>query len=320
MRYQKYYCPVTLGTQTFNLSFDTGSADTWVFSNLMPADMQQGHHVYNVSETGTLMKGYTWGITYGDSSGASGIVYADKVAVGAATVTSMAVEAATSASSSFLSDTQGSGMIGLAWKNINGVSPQQQNTFFGNVGPLLDKNLFAVALRKGASGSFDFGYIDHSRYTGGITYMPIVPNSGYWMLDQGAYRIGQQKAVVYSFNKIVDTGTSLLLLPLQIVKDYYKTVDGAGYDGNWGGYVFPCGSHLDRIGVRVGGTMFFVPGSYLSWSQINATHCFGGLQPSTGLPFSILGDVFLKAVYAVFDLSAKNPRIGLAKQVHLLQD
>jgi len=284
----------------------------------MPAGMQSGHSVYNGTKTGLLKSGYTWGITYGDSSGASGVVYTDKVTVGNATATSMAVEAATSASSSFLSDNVGSGMIGMAWKNINGVRPQQQNTFWENIGPQLDKNLFAVTLRKNASGSFDFGYIDHSRYTGRITYMNIVPNSGYWMLNAGGYRIGQQKAVKYAFNKIVDTGTSLMLLPLDIVKAYYSTVKGAGYDSNWGGYVFPCNSNLNRIGVRVGGTMFFVPGQYLSWSQINSTHCFGGLQLSTGLPFAILGDVFLKAVYAVFDVSGKAPRVGLARQVNLL--
>lgn len=287
-------------------------------SNLMPASQTNGRTVYDGTKTGTLRSGYTWSITYGDSSGAAGVVYSDKVTIGNATVTSMAVEAATSASSSFLSDQVGSGMVGMAWKNINGVRPTQQNTFFGNIGSQLDKNLFAVTLRQNASGSFDFGFIDPSRYTGRITYMNIVPNSGYWMLNAGAYRIGQQKAVKYNFNKIVDTGTSLMLLPLDIVKDYYSNVAGAGYSADNGGYVYPCDQQMPRIGLRIGGTMFFVPGSLMTWSQINSTHCFGGLQPSTGLPFAILGDVFLKAVYAVFDVSGKSPRVGLARQRNIL--
>jgi aspergillopepsin I len=65
------------------------------------------------------MSGYSWRITYGDGSGASGDVYKDKVSVGGVTATSQAVEAARSVSSQFVQDTANDGLLGLAFSSIN---------------------------------------------------------------------------------------------------------------------------------------------------------------------------------------------------------
>lgn len=75
----EYLTPVSVGGQTLNLDFDTGSSDLWVFSTELPAASQSGHSVYNpaTSTTKKLLSGYTWSISYGDGSGASGNVYTD---------------------------------------------------------------------------------------------------------------------------------------------------------------------------------------------------------------------------------------------------
>ena len=54
-----------------------------------------------------------------------------------------------------------------------------------------------------------------------------------------------------------------------------------------------------------------VPGKYLNYAEIDGL-CYGGLQPAEGLPFGLWGDVFLKAMYVIFDV--KNERIGFAKK------
>lgn len=114
--------------------------------------------MYNPRNSGTKLPD-TWAITYGDQSGASGVVYADKVQVGAVTATKQAVEAATSVSSTFAQNTADDGLLGLAFSSINQVKPNQQTTFFDTVKSTLAKGLFTVDLKKGAPGSYTFGYV-----------------------------------------------------------------------------------------------------------------------------------------------------------------
>ena len=154
---QAYLSPVTLGNSQLNLDFDTGSADLWVFSTDSPASQSAGHAKYNPSISGKRIAGSTWSITYGDQSGASGIVYTDKVVIGGVTATRQAVEAATSVSASFTSNRDSDGLVGLAFSSINQVQPRQQLTFFDTVKPTLAKGLFTVDLKAGEAGSYTFG-------------------------------------------------------------------------------------------------------------------------------------------------------------------
>lgn len=135
------------------------SKRSWVFSTLTPSSESTGHTLYNPADSGTKKDGYTWNITYGDGSGAAGVVYADKVVVGGVTATSQAVEAATSVSSEFTQDTKNDGLLGLAFSSINTVEPVQQTTFFDTVKDTLAKKLFTADLKKGTAGSYGFGYV-----------------------------------------------------------------------------------------------------------------------------------------------------------------
>lgn len=95
--------------------------NSWVYSSYLSTSEQSGHSVYNPSDSSTwsLLSGYTWDISYADGSGAAGVVGTDTVDVGGVTVTSQAVEAATSVSSSFLEDTDSDGLLGLAYDSLN---------------------------------------------------------------------------------------------------------------------------------------------------------------------------------------------------------
>ena len=306
-----YLCPVTVGGKTLNLNFDTGSADLWVYSNLQPSSQRSGHAYYN-SNNANLMAGYSWDITYGDGSGASGKVFADKVVVGSATATSQAVEAATSVSSDMISDIESDGILGLAFSSVNTVSPNQQKNFFDTVKPQLATPVFTADLKKGAPGSYDFGYIDSAKYTGSITYVNLNTNGGFWQFSAGGYAIGSGSKVSKTYSCVADTGTSLLLLPSDIVNAYYKQVKGAVYSNYQGGWVFSCNTKLPTFTAIIGGKPFVVPGSYMNYANLGSNMCFGGMQADTGIGFSILGDVFLKSQFVVFSQAAAKPQIGFA--------
>ncbi|KAL9125313.1 MAG: hypothetical protein Q9217_005471 [Psora testacea] len=310
----EYLCPVTIGGQTLNLDFDTGSSDLWAFSSELSASSQNGHSVYDPSRSSTskLLSGETWSISYGDGSGASGNVYADTVKVGATTATTQAVELAQSISAQFQQDVNNDGLLGLAFSQINTVTPDQQKTFFDNVKSTLAAPLFTANLLKGKPGSYDFGYIDAAKHTGAITYVPVNSGNGFWEFTCNGYAVGSAAFTSTSIDSIMDTGTTLLLLPSTVVSAYYAGVSGARYDSTQGGYTFPCSATLPSITLGFGSYKAVVPGSYVNYAPLTtgSSTCYGGIQRNTGIGFSIFGDVFMKSQFVVFD--SEGPRLGVA--------
>jgi hypothetical protein len=307
-----YLSPVTVGSNTLHLDFDTGSADLWVFSSLQAQSSLSGHDYYHVDPS-KKKSGYSWRISYGDGSGAGGQVYADKVTVGAVTATSQAVEAATSVSAQFSQDVATDGLLGLAMSSINTVSPRQQTTFFDTVKSQLAKPLFCVNLKYHAAGTYDFGYIDSSKYTGPITYVNADTSQGFWGFSASAYSIGSGSSVRASISGILDTGTTLMYVDSDIAQSYYSRVSGAQNDDSQGGYIFPCTATLPDFSITVGGVKQVVPGRFINYSPVGDGTCFGGMQPNDQIGMSIFGDIFLKSKYIVHE-SNGSPRLGFAQQ------
>lgn len=161
-----------------------------MFSSELTSSQQSGHSIYKPSSSATKLSGSTWSISYGDGSSASGDVYKDTVTVGGVKATGQAVEAASKISSSFQQDVNNDGLLGLAFSSINTVSPNAQTTFFDTVKSQLDSPLFAVTLKHNAPGSYDFGYIDKSKYTGTLAYADVDDSQGFWSFTADSYKIG----------------------------------------------------------------------------------------------------------------------------------
>lgn len=102
-----------------------------------------------------------------------------------------------------------------------------------NVGGQLKQNLFAAALQKGAPGSYDFGYIDKTKYSGKIAYETVNARSGFWQFQLQAVEFNGTTTKENS-RTIVDTGTSLVYIEDAIVQNYYSLVRGSQYNANAG--------------------------------------------------------------------------------------
>ncbi|RDW85865.1 hypothetical protein BP5796_04190 [Coleophoma crateriformis] len=313
---KEYLCAVKIGTppQTLPLDFDTGSADLWVFSSETPSSyVSTGKAIYTPSKSSTakLVTGSTWALTYGDGSSSSGDVYTDNVTIGSLKVAAQAVEAAQKVSSQFAADTALSGLLGLAFGTANQAKPRVK-TFFDNIRPALPLPIFTVNLKKGAPGSFNFGYIDSTQYTGAITYTPVTPRYSLWEFGVSGFSIGQGAKNSTIIDAVADTGTSLLLLPISIVKAYYAQIAGSSYSTNYGAYVYPCSITPPDFNFYIGSAKQTVPGRYMNYGYISNTQCYGGIQSQGTLMFSLFGDIALKAQFVVFDASV--PRIGWANK------
>ena len=193
------------------------------------------------------------------------------------------------------------------------VAPNQQQTFFSNALSSLDAPLFTANLNKGAPGTYNFGFIDDTLYTGSITYVPVTTAQGFWEFNSDGYAVGSNTFVTETIDAIADTGTTLLLLPDDIVSAYYAQVSGAQNSQADGGYVFDCSSTLPSITLGIGGYMAVVPGDYINYAPVSAgsSSCFGGIQSNSGIGFTIFGDIFLKSQFVVFN-GDTSPQLGFA--------
>lgn len=271
---------------------------SWVFSSLLSATDTAGHEIYDPSRSTTAVqkKGYTWSIRYGDGSGAGGDVYTDTVKAGGTSVTGQAVEVATRISDQFLRDVDSDGLLGLSFSSgntgewggksfhflipwlslcmnradidaLNTVQPTKQLTFFDNAKSTLSNPLFTVDLKKNAPGSYNFGFIDDSKYTGAITYVPVDSSRGFWGFTSNGYSVGSNgdfKSV--SIDAIADTGTTLLYLPYAVVEEYYGAIPSASYSSSQGGYVFPCSASLPSISLAMDNHKAVIPGPFINYA------------------------------------------------------
>ncbi|MCJ1397104.1 Type I transmembrane sorting receptor [Xylographa trunciseda] len=314
----EYISQITIGGQEVSLQFDTGSSDLWVFSAELSTSEIGNHSVYDPtqSSTSSQIEGASWSITYGDSSSAGGDVYTDTVDVGGAIATDQAVETASNISSQFVSDYSSDGLLGLAFDSINTVSPKPQKTFFTNVKPSLAEPVFTADLYHDQPGTFDFGTIDSTKYSGSITYVPVDNSQGFWGVTSSSYGIGSSSNMAQkSINAIVDTGTTLLLVPQDVLDAYYKQVKGSKNSQADGGYIFPCDATLPDFYIGLGNYTAMVPASAINTGPADGKNCYGGIQfsdPSNG-PAAIYGDVFLKSSFVIFKYpDGGQPTVGFA--------
>lgn len=76
--------------------------------------------------------------------------------------------------------------------NLCPVQPTQQKTFFENAQDSLDSPLFAAFLPFQATGAYDFGATDSSRYTGDIAYTSVDNSNGWWEFPSTSYKVGSK--------------------------------------------------------------------------------------------------------------------------------
>lgn len=165
------------------------------------------------------------------------------------------------------------------------------------------------------AGTYNFGYIDESLYTGNITYTDVDSSAGYWMFTSTGYQVGDNAFQSTSISGIADTGTTLLMLPVEIVKAYYAQIEGSSYDTTNGGYIFPCSVTPPDFTIGIESGRIVIPGSYINYSPIDSAgiSCYGGIQDDSDIGFAIFGDIALKAAFVVFE-GGDAPKLGWASK------
>ncbi|CAK7233635.1 hypothetical protein SBRCBS47491_008679 [Sporothrix bragantina] len=332
----EYLCEVSIGTppQKLQLDFDTGSADLWVVSTELPSSATKDHTAFDpqTSTTFKAMHGYSWKIEYADSSSASSDVGTDAVTIGGLAVSNQAVELAKKMSQSFLTGS-GDGLLGLAWSSINTVSkcfiPKPQKNPMENLveSKILPQGhqFFTSCLYSdrdaGKDSFYTFGYIDSQFADKDIAWANIDKSSGWWQFQSTSNTVGGQKFQHPGNTAIADTGTSLCLISDDTCKALYASIPGAKYDNDSQGWLIPTTVTVDQlpsVKIAVGDTDFEIQPEDLIYGPPEDGFWYGGVQSRGDFDIDVLGDVFLKSIYAIFDVG--NARFGAIPKIEPTQN
>ncbi|UNI15878.1 Aspergillopepsin I [Purpureocillium takamizusanense] len=253
----EYLSKVRIGGQEVTLDFDSGSSDLWVKS-VNPSDTDPNSRASfdpRKSKTFKIQQGQNFTISYGDGSGARGLVGTDVVEIGGVKVENQAVELATEITQQFVDDVNTDGLLGLAFSQLNAVKPQKQKTFFDNVASSLEAPVIFVDLKKGQNGSYTFGKIDNSVVDGQMTYVPCNTTKGFWAVKSDSFSVGNgpRQNAAPGTHAVVDTGTTITLSAPEVAEAYYKQVRGAQFNQQQGGFTFPCNSTLPELHLDING-------------------------------------------------------------------
>lgn len=164
---------------------------------------------------------------------------------------------------------------------------------------------------------FTFGYIDaHALAAQTPTYTPVDPSRGFWEFDSTLAAINGDLYDRSGNKAMADTGTTLCLVSDALCARIYSTIPGATMSATQQGWVFPTPTNpatLPTISLSVGASaLFTLKPENFAFQDLGDGTTYGGVQSRGKQDFDVLGCVFLRSVYAVFDQG--NSRFGCVQR------
>jgi saccharopepsin len=182
---------------------------------------------------------------------------------------------------------------------------------------LIDEPLFSFWLNDASNGDDDggeliFGATDPNHYKGELHWSDI-RRKGYWEITLENIKFDGEYIDLDPVGAAIDTGSSLLIAPTTIA-DLINHELGA--EKNWAGqYTLDCSKipDLPEFCFVFNGKDFCLSAQDYVLNVNN--QCISGFMgmdiPEPAGPLWIVGDVFLRKYYSVYDLG--NHRVGLAE-------
>ncbi|KAJ7366596.1 acid protease [Mycena albidolilacea] len=306
-----WFGTIAVGTppQSLTVDFDTGSSDTFLPAVGCDATCN-GHTLYNPAASSTAVNTTDPFFLQFGAGNATGFVFTDTVTISGLTASAQAVGASNHYSVDFeIDEFPPDGLVGLAFPAL---AVFERNPLFstlvaqGTVPPV-----FGVKLAETGSELF-LGGVDTALFTGAFRNVSLIEED-FYALNLQALDVGNRAvATATGVTAIVDTGTTLLIGDEQGVEILYSSIPGAK-DASAiigpGFFTVPC-NRIPTVGITLGNQIFNVAPAIFNLGLLEGNDCVGGVVSLAGVPFWVLGDIFLRNFYTVFDQG--NARVGFA--------
>ncbi|KAI1340102.1 acid protease [Xylariaceae sp. FL0016] len=300
-----YFVEAKLGSggKSMYMLLDTGASTTWVPGSGCTSDTCSKHNTFGPNDSDTYVDtGSTYSVEYGTGS-VSGHVIKDTISVGgiSATVSFGVANTTSDEFSQFAFD----GILGLSMGSDTWLTAVKN----ANV---IESNIFGISLSRASDGTNDgeivIGGPNPAKYTGDISYTSI--NSGNtWNIPMDDVTVGGDSAGVTGRAAYIDTGTTYAFGPPDDVKKLYSKISGSetSDDSTW---TVPCDSDAE-VAFEFSGASWAVSSKDFISAPDSDGKCTGNIYGMEYVAGAwLLGDVFLKNVYSVYD--ADEGKIGFA--------
>ncbi|XP_062975191.1 pepsin B-like [Elgaria multicarinata webbii] len=315
-----YFGEISIGTppQNFRVLMDTGSANLWVPSVYCNTEACVNHNKFNPRASSTYSNnGQTFTLSYGSGSLTVMLGY-DTVQVQNIVVRNQEFGLSENEPSNPFYYASFDGILGMSYPasyvgHVGGDTVMQQMLRQRQLSEPIFSFYFSRQPTVQYGGELIFGGIDNKLFSGQITWAPVT-HEAYWQIAVDEFVINNQATGWCSSGcqAIVDTGTYQLAVPGQYLKSFLMNVGAKEQNGN---FVVNCNNvqNLPTITFVINGSQFpLAPSAYVNNNngyctiEMESTY----LNSPTGQPLWILGDIFLKEYYSVFDMA--NNRVGFA--------
>jgi cathepsin D len=307
-----YFSSVKLGSEgkEFWMLVDSGSANTWVFGSDCTTQACSKHDTFGKDDSETLnITSNQWSVTYGTGD-VGGLVASDKFAFAGYDV-EIGFGLASTASDDFITYPM-DGILGLGRASSNKLGTPTLMEVMASQ-KLLKANMFGVHLSRSGDGATDgqitFGASDPSKFSGDLSFINSVSAEGLWGIPVEGAGVDGHSLGLTGKTAIVDTGTSYILMPPDDAKALHGRLPGSSNSGET--FTIPCDTSLPIQFTFSGITYDVSPKDYVGTPDKSGKMCKSNIlgHQSFGANTWLLGDVFLKNVYTVFDFDGH--RIGM---------
>lgn len=306
-----YVGTIAIGTpaQNFTMVLDTGSSDMWVPSQTCTSTVCVALVRFDTNNSSSYRaEGKTFDVKYGDGSHVSGVTGADRVILSGVPVANQSFGMASTADST-IGRRGVDGVIGLGFGRAATIKSYTTIVETMLARKTILQPIVSIWLgrqrmggsNEGSGGAVIFGGVDTTKYVGNFTWAPVTDKNA-WKIHIEAVSIAG-KNLDLSGNALVDSGTSLIILPTKVAATIHEQIPGA-IEAPQTGWIIPCNTTVGDLNFTIGGQQFRVPADELVVLYRipgYADYCKSAIDGSNSETDWILGASFLKNVYSVFD-------------------
>lgn len=308
----QYYGDIKVGGQLFTVIFDTGSANLWVPSTRCETSCFNKNRYDSKLSSTYIENDDIFYIQYG-SGPVSGYLSTDNVEFGNILIEHQTFAEVTHAEGLIDIYQYGKfdGILGLAFTPVSvNLIPSPMDNLISQ--GLIEHAMISFNLGNNSDGELIIGGYEEEKINGTIEFINLI-EIDYWTVVLDEIKIGNDK--LNNVKKaIIDTGTSLLVGSPSEVNKVASSLNATVIDDVC---IVDCNSDLPNIEIILDKRSFVLtPDDYLIKDCINEIECNCYLSimetNEEEQDFWILGDVFIKKYYTIFDF--ENKRVGFGQK------